>query len=227
MRADLSVPLSFQAAMIASPFPGCVGFAVVTKDCASGFSLDPTEARILSPRAALKRREEFVLGRAAAHAALKQIGFSTPPPILQGPQREPLWPAGHVGSITHTDGIAACAVCSQDHAAGIGIDLEIIPDRFDQDLCLVVGARDERAWVGGDTLRMARLFSAKEAVFKAMFPLAGVFLDFMDAGLIWHDQGFRGRLMRPIGPYPQGFEFPVGSIVMDTLIFSYMSLPPR
>jgi len=211
--------------MIRSPFQGYVGFAVRTKHGAAGFSLDPAEARLLSPRMALKRRDEFVLGRAAAHAALKQLGFSPPPPILQGPLYEPLWPEGYVGSITHTAGIAVCAVCSRDHAAGIGIDLESIPERFDQEFSQVVGMDEERAWVGQDALRLVRLFSAKETAFKAFFPQIGVYLDFMDAGLTWHGQGFRGRLMRPIGPYPPDFEFLVGSIVINTLVFSFMSLP--
>jgi len=227
MCVELSVQVSSPAAMIASPFPECVGFAARTKGSASDFCLDPAEARLLRPQMAPKRRDEFILGRAAAHGALMQIGFSPPPAILQGLMREPLWPHGSVGSITHTEGIAVCAVCSQDHAAGIGIDLELIPERFDQDFCQVVGTEDERAWVGGDALRLIRLFSAKEAAFKGFFPQAGVYLDFMDAGLSWNNQGFRGRLMRPIGPYPQGFEFLVGSIVINTMIFSFMSLPPR
>lgn len=227
MCADLPVQVSFSAAMIASPFPGYVGFAARTKDSASDYSLDPAEARLLSPRMMPRRRDEFILGRAAAHGALMQIGISPPPAILQGPLHEPVWPQGYVGSITHTEGIAVCAVCSQDHAAGIGIDLERIPERFDQDFCQIVGTQDERAWVGGDALRLIRIFSAKEAAFKGFFPQAGAYLDFMDAGLSWNNQGFQGRLMRPIGPYPQGFEFLVGSIVISTMIFSFMSLPPR
>jgi len=212
--------------MINSPFPGYVGFAVRTKHGAAGFSLDPAEARLLSPRMALKRREEFVIGRAAAHAALKQLGFSPPPPILQGPLHEPLWPEGYIGSITHTAGIAACAVCSRDHAAGIGIDLENIPEQFDQDLSQIVSTDDERAWVGRDALRLIRLFSAKEAAFKGFFPQTGAYHDFMDAFLTWQGQGFCGRLLRSIGPYPPDFEFLVGSIVINTLVFSFMSLPP-
>ena len=212
--------------MITSPFASCVGFAARTIDSASDFTLDPAEARLLSPRMVHKRRDEFILGRAAAQAALMQLGICPPPPILQGPLHEPLWPEGYIGSITHTDGIAVCAVCSRDHAAGIGIDLEIIPEQFDQDLSQVVGMDDERAWVGRDALRFIRLFSAKEAAFKGFFPQVGAYLDFMDAGLTWQGQAFRGRLMRPIGPYPTDFEFLVGSIMIHTLVFSFMSLPP-
>jgi len=204
-----------------------VGFAVRTRDAVADLSLDPAETRLLTPRMELKRREEFVLGRAAAHAALMQLGFNPPPPILQGPWREPIWPEGYIGSITHTEGIAVCAVCSRDHAAGIGIDLESIPERFDQEFCQVVGTKEERAWVDRDVLRLIRLFSAKEAAFKGFFPQTGAYLDFMDAVLTWQGQGFLGRLLRPIGLFPPDFEFLVGSMVIDTLVFSFMSLPSR
>jgi len=212
--------------MIESPFPGYVGFAVRTRESADGYRLDPAEARLVSPRMAHKRREEFVLGRAAAHAAFACLGVNPSPPILQGPMREPLWPEGYIGSITHTDGIAACAVCSRRHAAGIGIDLERVPQGFDQDLCEVVATDDERAWIDRDALRLIRLFSAKEAVFKGFFPQTGAHHDFLDTALTWQGQGFRGRLRRSIGAYPPGFEYLVGSMVIRRLVFSFMSLPP-
>jgi 4'-phosphopantetheinyl transferase EntD len=212
--------------MIRSPFPEYVGFAVRTKDGAAGFSLDPAEARLLSPRMVPKRRDEFVLGRAAAHAALNQLGFSAPPPVLQGPLHEPLWPQGYVGSITHTAGIAVCAVCSRRHAAGIGIDLESVLERFDQDIALAICTDDERRWVGPDALRLIRVFSAKEAVFKAFFPQVGMRLEFMDVQLVWRDNAFSGRFIKDVSPDTFCFEFEIGSLSLDGLVLSSLLLSP-
>src|ERR1051326_943715 len=59
-----------------------------------------------------KRIQDFAAGRSCAHRALSELGildFS----LLSGTQREPLWPASVVGSITHTTGYAAAVVARQ------------------------------------------------------------------------------------------------------------------
>ena len=88
------------------------------------YSLSDEEEEILSPRAVKKRRDEFLLGRAACHSALKQLGIASPPPVLKGSFREPIWPEGYIGSITHSSDIAICAACPEGRAHGIGVDIE-------------------------------------------------------------------------------------------------------
>lgn len=132
-------------------------------------------------RAVEKRRREFVTGRGLARDALGQLGV-TAGAIGSGSQGEPLWPAGVVGSITHCAGFRACAVARSTHALGIGIDAE-------PDLPLPAGVvgdvvhgreRDLLGCdLGADPGRL--LFSAKEAVYKAWFPLTGRWLGFDDA----------------------------------------------
>ena len=70
-----------------------------------------------------KRRREFVTARRCAREALASLG-QAPGPIGVGPSREPQWPAGLVGSITHTRGFRAAAVAPQSVVASIGIDAE-------------------------------------------------------------------------------------------------------
>src|SRR3954468_19316362 len=70
-----------------------------------------------------KRRLEFGRGRQCARAALRRLGLSDGP-LLTGQQREPLWPTGVVGSITHTDELCVAAVAWQRSYAGVGIDVE-------------------------------------------------------------------------------------------------------
>ncbi|MFE1441956.1 4'-phosphopantetheinyl transferase [Streptomyces sp. NPDC058739] len=154
------------------------------------------EERALITRALPKRRAEFTSGRGCAHRALTGLGLA-PVPVLRGPKREPLWPAGVTGSLTHCHGYRAAAVARQSDYASIGIDAE-------EDKPLPEGVVDrialpaERAQLtrpGGphwDTL----LFSAKESVYKAWFPLTGRWLGFEDAYLTLHPGGtFEARLL--------------------------------
>jgi len=69
------------------------------------------------------RRSEFVTARRCARRALAKLGLPSMP-IRQGPSREPLWPAGIAGSITHCAGYRAAAVAELAALAGLGIDAE-------------------------------------------------------------------------------------------------------
>src|SRR2546425_12563742 len=68
----------------------------------------PQEAAALGA-VARKRRLEFTAGRNCARAALSRIGVA-PVPVLSGEERDPQWPAGGVGGITHAEGDCAAAV---------------------------------------------------------------------------------------------------------------------
>jgi enterobactin synthetase component D / holo-[acyl-carrier protein] synthase len=88
------------------------------------------------------RRREFVTARRCAREALAKLGHA-PTPIRSGPQREPLWPAGLVGSITHTSGFRAAAVAPRSVLSSVGIDTEPncpLPDGIEES---VTGALDE------------------------------------------------------------------------------------
>lgn len=148
--------------------------------------LVPEEAELIEPRAVAARQVEVRLGRSAARAALEALGRPAVP-ILRGPHREPLWPEGVVGSITHADGLAVAALAPADRCAGLGIDLEHRDRHFDG-LAEQVAHGDERAWLadhapGSAADATVALFSAKEAIFKALYPLAGEYFGFEAAHL--------------------------------------------
>jgi 4'-phosphopantetheinyl transferase EntD len=115
-----------------------------------------------------KRRREFSLGRACAHAALVQLGRDEGP-IGRQANGAPRWPAGLVGSLTHTAGYAAAIIASRDDFVAVGLDAErvggVTPDLWPR-----LFDADERAWLARqpDTAQAATLFfSAKESVHKA------------------------------------------------------------
>lgn len=135
-------------------------------------------------RAVQKRRREFTTGRGCARLALRRLGID-PVAIPNGERGEPLWPSGVVGSITHCHGYRACAVARAEDVLAVGIDAEVhepLPAgvleavAFGRELAMVA---DRGAGVCLDRL----LFSAKESVYKAWFPLAGRWLGFEDVDL--------------------------------------------
>jgi 4'-phosphopantetheinyl transferase EntD len=124
------------------------------------------------------RRAEFRTGRALARTALTRLGRPAVG-IAAGPSREPVWPDGVVGSITHCRGRYAAAVASTAEVEALGIDAE--PDApLPPEVRAVVASPTELAAVAAQGLPDRLLFCAKEAVFKAWFPRERSWLDFLD-----------------------------------------------
>ena len=161
------------------------GVAVATRrDDVLDASLFEREAEIVAG-AVEKRRREFSTGRPARRDALGQLGVP-PRAILPGPRGEPLWPTGVVGSITHCDGYRGGAVARRCRLAALGIDAEPhrrCPRAARRHRC-ARGAAGRWPRSRGQIPRSSwdrLLFSAKESVYKAWFPLAGRWLGFEDA----------------------------------------------
>ena len=158
----------------------------------------------LAVRSAVEgRRREFTTGRACAREALAGLGLPLTA-IPADPSGAPRWPAAIVGSITHCMGYRAAAVGRAVDFDALGIDAE--PNlRLPPGVLGAIALPAERERVR-QLLREAPgpcwdrlLFSAKEAVFKAWFPLTGDRLDFEDAEVAF-DVGegrFSARLRAP------------------------------
>jgi 4'-phosphopantetheinyl transferase EntD len=153
-------------------------------------------------RAADKRRSEFTSVRVCARRALAKLGHG-PVPLVPGERGAPRWPAGIVGSMTHCEGYRGCVLARAHDFASIGVDAE-------PNLPLPPGVRgmvtcpaerdhlDELATVCPGTSWDRLLFSAKEAVFKAWFPLTSRWLDFGDASIRFSFEGtFSARILIP------------------------------
>jgi 4'-phosphopantetheinyl transferase EntD len=159
--------------------------------------LFPEEERSLG-NAVEKRRREFVTGRACARRALERLGTG-PAALPSGERGEPVWPDGVVGSITHCAVYRACAVARSGDVHSVGIDAEV-HDRLPDGVFESVSSSRERSLLAGQGpgLFMDRvMFSAKEAVYKAWFPLARRWLGFEDVEMtIDADAGtFNARLL--------------------------------
>jgi 4'-phosphopantetheinyl transferase EntD len=145
----------------------------------------PGEEELIA-RAVESRRREFVTARRCAREALGRLGHP-PVAILPGPKREPQWPAGVAGSITHCKGYRAAAVAPLSVLASLGIDAEPngpLPDGVEASVTVPGESQmlTELPTAGG--VHWGRvLFSAKESVYKAWYPLARRWLGFEDARL--------------------------------------------
>jgi 4'-phosphopantetheinyl transferase EntD len=164
------------------------------------------EEREAVGRAVEKRRREFVTGRACARRALERLGVGAGP-IASGERGEPVWPAGVVGSITHCRGFRACAVARAADVASVGIDAEL-HEPLPRGVLGQVASERERAELsanGSDVHVDKLLFSAKEAVYKAWYPLARRWLGFEDVHLSIDPASatFTARLLVP-GPVVHG-----------------------
>jgi 4'-phosphopantetheinyl transferase EntD len=131
-----------------------------------------------------KRRREFIHGRTCARAALSLLDLPDQA-IAVGTQREPVWPDSIVGSITHCGSVAAAAVARQQDLGALGIDLES-GHPLDQALLPMICRPEEieRLQESSQPLVHAKLiFSAKESIYKCIWPTLRHFVDFQDISI--------------------------------------------
>lgn len=130
------------------------------------------------------RKLEFSAGRECARRALRKLGRA-PMPIGVGTGRQPVWPEGFVGSITHQDSFAMAAVADSRKIRLIGIDLAT-SEPLEKSLVRLVCSDEEVRDAGpataypGGVCPYKLVFSIKEALFKCLFPVVGQYFDFLD-----------------------------------------------
>ncbi|AYD90745.1 4'-phosphopantetheinyl transferase superfamily protein [Actinomyces sp. 2119] len=183
--------------------PPCVVVCEVGTDVEE--PLFPAEERHIA-RAVAKRRAEFTTVRYCARQALRGLGRQRPV-MVPGDRGEPTWPDGVVGSLTHCEGYRAAGVARSQEVSSLGIDaepnsplpsgvLDVVASAAERDHLGAVSA--QRPEVAFDRL----LFSIKESVYKAWFPLERCWLGFDDAEVrIDLGGGFQARLQAAAAPW--------------------------
>jgi enterobactin synthetase component D len=138
--------------------------------------------------ASVNRQREFLAGRHCAAEALRLLGASEwDCEIGTGPAGEPIWPAGYTGSITHTGSVAASAVATLEDAVSIGIDAEAVIDRpralrVSRIVLHACETRLKARDIDPEVV-FTLAFSAKESLFKCLYPIVQRRFDYRDAAL--------------------------------------------
>lgn len=188
------------------PLPDRLPGTVLLSTCFDPQALTPEDFRRsvveLPPgiqRSVAKRQAEFLAGRCCARAAMQQLDGSHCVPAI-GEDRAPVWPAHISGSITHSSGRAAAIVAHKAQWRGLGMDLEnLIPlaraERLAAEILNPAELQRMHALPREQVSRLVTLtFSAKESLFKALYPIVQKRFYFEHAELIeWSDNG-HGRL---------------------------------
>jgi 4'-phosphopantetheinyl transferase EntD len=216
--------------LIAQLLPAGVVSAELQGEDAHGYLLAQEAAQIRG--AVPSRLREFTAARSCARQALRELGLPETA-ILRGRHREPLWPPGVVGSITHCPGYRAAAAAKIADALAIGIDAEV-HEELPANVLERVSIPEERAWLSGapEGVHWDRvLFSAKESLYKAWFPLTRRRLSFDQAVLNFEpDTGaFEARLrIAPVsGLQLSSCTFAGRFLVRDGLVLTAIVLQPH
>ena len=139
--------------------------------------------RLLTFNWSEKRITEFSTGRYCARKALTPFELGEQD-ILVGTNREPLWPAGIIGSISHCDNFVGAVIASTTTLKAIGLDIETI-GKVGLELWDLVFTPSEQSFLRTleptqISLYSTVLFSAKECFYKLQFPLTRTYIDFKD-----------------------------------------------
>lgn len=160
------------------------------------FALLPDEMCAFA-KGVTKVRRSSGAARIVARELFRQLGRSDGA-IRKGASGMPIWPDGLVGSLAHDAEIAVAAIARRHDFLSVGVDIEPA-EALDSDLFELVATKTERRRIRNDGLAGRLLFSVKEAVYKAVYPLDGTFLDHQDVE-VWLDSGMAqvrsGRMVK-------------------------------
>lgn len=128
-----------------------------------------------------KRKNEYIAGRILTKKALNQLHFDHYD-LLPGKDRQPLWPPGITGSISHNNSYVCTAVSLLKYYEGIGIDVEE-DEHIDASQHNIIFTKNELVWI--ESLNNVNqeniykiIFSAKESLYKCIFPIVKKYIDF-------------------------------------------------
>lgn len=147
------------------------------------------------------RAAEFLAGRYLAALCLSSLQAKTTS-VAIGANREPIFPKGFIGSISHSHDFVICMVSKQTDHVTCGIDVEhILEEKACHEIHAYVINAAERRLISREThalnLMVTLSFSIKEAVFKALFPLVNKFFDFNTLDILeinWQCHTWSARL---------------------------------
>lgn len=205
-------------------YVGRFEYGIASESTALTYALAPEEACAMNSLASSRRRASWSRGRAAARFALEKLGITDNAGVGRGEAGEPIWPERIHGSITHCSPWSIAIATEFSHSIFVGIDLENANRVQEFDIESLVCRPAEREWIheGNNSLeRLCMIFSAKEALYKSLFPSHRRYIDFSEVELLWCSKrdGFHVAVP-PMGHSAQGQLSLIASRRCRNLIFS-------
>lgn len=186
---DPAIDSSLESAIERMSLPGImIGHRLIAPG--DEYALKPIEFEAFASSVTRVRRASGA-ARIVARSLLAQLGYSECA-VPKAPSGAPIWPTGVFGSLAHDSRIAVAAVATSRTTCAVGIDIEpaeVLP----LELLNLVANPQERLQIGGDLLQGKLLFAAKEAVYKAVFPLDRIFLEHHDIQVNFAESSARVR----------------------------------
>lgn len=166
----------FQSAIDTLSFPGVkLGHRLISPGDEDALLMEEAAAFAGS---VVKVRRASGAARIVARQLLQQFGH--PPCALpKGAAGAPVWPAGIIGSMAHDSRIAVAAVGMRADVGALGVDIEPA-EPLPSELLDLVATPQEQLKLAHDAYRGRLLFVAKEAAYKAVYPLDRMFLEHHD-----------------------------------------------
>jgi len=187
--------------------------------------LKPTELPMWIP----ERRTQFLAGRLVAQEALSALTDSVQQ-IFIGKRRQPIWPTGITGSISHSGYLSIAAIKQTINLrSGLGIDIQSIIDVETQaNIASTIITSDENILIKNSADKLSEsilftlVFSAKESFFKALFNTVGEYFNFDVVSVVKIDesqQQMRLKVLKTLGnKLPYRFEVDVSFTVLNSTV---------
>lgn len=143
-----------------------------------------------------KRLAEFAAGREQARRLIAAI-TGTAEPLLVGDYRQPLWPDGIIGSISHSDDFCAVAVAARESISDLGIDVEPMGALNPEVEDVVLTEAEMTATEGQQSWVRKLIFSIKESNYKCCYHMVKAYIDFKqcEVKLNHSDQSYRAAIL--------------------------------
>lgn len=183
-------------------------------------------------RAVPKRKAEFLAGRKCAAEAIRRLTGQALFPGM-GEDRAPIWPEGVVGAISHSGDRAIALAGAGSRFLGIGIDIEkLLSEEEAADIATQALTAHELYSLGTgiDPFMTGLIFSAKESLFKALYPTVRRLFFFEAAELSAYDEEGSGTLRLTAdldGEWRKGMEVPFRFGHFEGFLLTRILLPPR
>jgi enterobactin synthetase component D len=174
-----------------------------------------------------KRQAEFLAGRYCVRRAEQALNGQCSD-ITVGIDRAPVWPPGLAGSISHVEGYALAVVCESHNGRSIGVDVERLSEQIEPAEVLQQVASPKELACLTHHLDLAQafilMFSAKEAIYKALYPSVRRYIDFDEVVCIDADDSHLLFETKPsLSP---NLRLRVSYALHDNLVFTLCDLDP-